>query len=273
MLLGSVTELQEGHRGQAVVVGSHGGCATGWHALRCGIAALLCHDAGIGFEEAGVQALRVLQAAGRPCAAIGHMSARIGDPEDMLERGRVSRLNSAAALLGVRPAMSGREALARLGAAPQPGAGPVEEEAPSFRRECRPGRGDGPRLVLLDSVSSVRPEDEGAILVTGSHGGLPGNAAGRALAVRPALAVFNDAGIGIDGAGTRRLAVLEGMGVAGACVDAGTARIGDARSTLETGRISALNRQAGQLGAMAGSALGAWLAAAGRSPNDERITT
>ena len=101
MLLGSVTELQEGHRGQAVVVGSHGGCATGWHALRCGIAALLCHDAGIGFEEAGVQALRVLQAAGRPCAAIGHMSARIGDPEDMLERGRVSRLNSAAALLGV----------------------------------------------------------------------------------------------------------------------------------------------------------------------------
>jgi hypothetical protein len=61
-------------------------------------------------------------------------------------------------------------------------------------------------------------------------------------------ALYNDAGIGKDSAGTSRLPALDARGIAAATVSAASARIGDARSTYEDGIISRVNRRAATLG-------------------------
>jgi hypothetical protein len=61
-------------------------------------------------------------------------------------------------------------------------------------------------------------------------------------------AVYNDAGFGIDDAGVSRLPALEARGIAGACVSAFSARIGDGQSTLRDGFVSALNVRAAACG-------------------------
>lgn len=262
MLLGSVTALSEAHRGETIVVGSHGGALTGHHALRYGVASLICHDAGIGLEEAGVQGLAILDRAGVPAAAIGHDTARIGDPHDMVTRGIVSRANACARRLGVRPTLPGSEAYALLRdrAAAPPRRPEAAGESAAFGRYSidvaalcggRPVRS----VVVLDSASSVTGAEDGAIVITGSHGGLPGNAAELAIRAVPFLAVFNDAGRGIDDAGIGRLPVLDGQDIAAACVDARSARIGDGCSTYETGIVSVVNRRAATLGIEVGMAV------------------
>jgi len=60
-------------------------------------------------------------------------------------------------------------------------------------------------------------------------------------------AFFNDAGGGKDGAGFGRLPVLDGRGIAAATVSNNTARIGDGRSTYETGVVSRINETAKRL--------------------------
>ena len=71
----------------------------------------------------------------------------------------------------------------------------------------------------------------------------------------PMLAIFNDAGIGFEEAGIRRLSALQRDGIAGACVDAFSARIGDAESTYGSGIISASNDAAERLGVRRGMAV------------------
>ena len=44
-------------------------------------------------------------------------------------------------------------------------------------------------------------------------------------------AVYNDADFGVDDAGISRLPALDARGIAGACVSAWSARIGDGQST------------------------------------------
>jgi hypothetical protein len=63
---------------------------------------------------------------------------------------------------------------------------------------------DAVAVLALDSVSLVAAEDAGHIAVTGPHGGLLGRRAATAAKVPVFAALFNDAGIGIDGAGTAR---------------------------------------------------------------------
>lgn len=265
MLLGSVTDLKPSHRGLHVVVGSHGGHATGRHALRFGVASLICHDAGIGKDDAGVLGLSVLGAARVPAAAVGHETARIGDPEDMFGRGLVTRVNAPAQALGARPGMAVAAAHAlfeQRAGAPAAGAPGADGEAAAFGRtvlEVTPSAGParGFRVVIADSASSVVSADDGAIIITGSHGGLPGNAAAKAMRARPVLAVFNDAGCGIERAGIRRLPVLDEQGIAAACVSAWSARIGEGRSTYETGVVSFINERARERGVAVGMAVGA----------------
>ena len=61
-------------------------------------------------------------------------------------------------------------------------------------------------------------------------------------------ALYNDAGIGKDNAGTTRLPALDARGIVAATVSAASARIGDARSTYEDGIISRINARAASLG-------------------------
>ena len=102
------------------------------------------------------------------------------------------------------------------------------------------------RTFVIDSISAVTHEMRGQIVVTGSHGGI--SAAHLALAHPPGLAVFNDAGMGLDNAGVKGLEMLNAAGVAACTVSHETARIGEAESTLATGRISAVNSRAGEYG-------------------------
>ena len=95
--------------------------------------------------------------------------------------------------------------------------------------------------------------------MTGSHGALIGGDPARALKAKARIAVFNDAGVGIESIGITRLPALDDRGVAAVTVSAATARIGDAASALETGVISHTNELAAKLGARVGAQLGGWL--------------
>jgi hypothetical protein len=105
-------------------------------------------------------------------------------------------------------------------------------------------------LRIVDSVTELGPRDAGCLAVTGSHGGL--SSARFAAVTRPRLAVFNDAGVGRDAAGIAGLALLQAEGIAACTVKHASARIGDARSTLNDGIISHTNALAAALGVMAG---------------------
>lgn len=129
---------------------------------------------------------------------------------------------------------------------------------------ARPGGfflGDAP-VVVLDSITEAVGGPPGQVVVSGSHGGV---SAGRfALEARVLLAVFNDAGVGLDGAGTAALVLLQAHGIAACTVAHDTARIGEAASTLATGVISHANAAAAALGARPGLALSEWLRPAPR---------
>lgn len=101
-------------------------------------------------------------------------------------------------------------------------------------------------LRVVDSITELKPADAGCIAVSGSHGGI--SSARYALAVRPVLSVFNDAGVGRDGAGIAALAFLQSHGLAACTVAHSSARIGEAESTLDDGVTSHLNAAAAALG-------------------------
>lgn len=109
-----------------------------------------------------------------------------------------------------------------------------------------------PSLRVVDSITELRPQDAGCIAVSGSHGGI--SSAQYALAARPLLAVFNDAGVGKDAAGLAALEFLQGHGIAACTVAHHSARIGEAHSTLDEGIVSHANRLALALGALPGRA-------------------
>jgi hypothetical protein len=243
----SATELGGGHRSAVVVVGSHGGRYPARLAARAGVRAVVFNDAGVGLDRAGVGGLDYLEALGVPAAAVSHVTARIGDGDDTLRNGRISYANAPARALGCEAGLSCREAVRALAGASVATMRPPQVE--ESRHLLRDGR---PRVWALDSASLAGAGDEGDVLVTGSHGGLLGGTPGTALRVAAAAAVFNDAGIGRDGAGLGRLPVLDTRGMAAATVSATSARVGDGRSTYHDGVLSARNESAASLGARVG---------------------
>ncbi|MEQ8429802.1 MAG: hypothetical protein RIE24_25815 [Silicimonas sp.] len=246
LLADSVTKLGAEAVGRVVVSGSHGGTYAAWAACKAGCRAVILHDAGVGLDGAGIGGLLYLEKLGMAAAAVDHTSAPIGQAARMLDSGRISHANDRARDCGVSPGMPCAEAAARLAAAPmQTYDCPVVAEA----REVLTPDGARRALVLVDSASLVLPEDAGRIVVTGSHGALFGSDPMNAIKADAFLALFNDAG---GGPGTGRLPVLETRGVAAATVAAGSARIGEARSTWQDGIISAANARARALGARPG---------------------
>ena len=108
-------------------------------------------------------------------------------------------------------------------------------------------------LRLIDSITELQPVDAGCIAVSGSHGGV--SSARYALAVRPLLSVFNDAGGGLDNAGVAGLELLQAQGLAACAVSHQSARIGQASSTWDTGTVTHSNPAAQALGIHPGQAL------------------
>jgi uncharacterized protein YunC (DUF1805 family) len=112
---------------------------------------------------------------------------------------------------------------------------------------------DETQPLLVDSITEAVGRGAGRVVVSGSHGGV--SSGGYALQAAPWLAVFNDAGVGKDGAGVAALAMLQAAGIAACAVAHTSARIGEARSTLEDGVISFVNAAAAALGLAPGARL------------------
>jgi hypothetical protein len=232
----SITQLTAADRGHVVVSGSHGGLYAAYVAARDGARAVILNDAGRGRDDAGIAGLGYLEGLGIPAAAVGHDTARIGDGADMMRRGVLTTVNRLAAALGCRVGQSCAEAAQALHAAK-----PAEISPPHYEESRFLLRDGAVKVWGLDSAALVAAGDAGHVVVTGSHGALLGGKPDHAVRADVLGALFNDAGIGIEAAGTTRLPALDIRGIAGATVAADTARIGDARSMWETGRLSVVN--------------------------------
>ena len=240
-LASTVTRLGLECAGAVVVGGSHGGAYPGYLAARACACAVILNDAGVGKDEAGIGCLAYCDALGMAAATVSHASARIGDAEDTLSSGVLSRVNETARAVGCEPGMPCLDAALALRRASPPRVAPEYAEARHVVGQNRAGL----RLVCIDSISLVaESEDDGQIVLSGSHGGLVAGSSRVAVRVDAAAAFFNDAGIGKDGAGITRLPVLDERGIAGATVAATSARIGDGRSTYEDGIVSRVNETA-----------------------------
>lgn len=251
----TVTRPTEAWKGAVLVAGSHGGVYAAYCAVKGGVRGVILNDAGRGRDDAGIGGSTWCDDLGIPYAAVDTMSARIGNGGDMMARGIVSVANRVAEALGVRPGMSCAEAAAVMTKATlSTAAVPAYEEA---RAELPPGP-SGRRIVLVDSISLVGPADVGQVIVSGSHGGILGNEKAAALKIDGHAAFFNDAGVGADGGGFSRLPALDERGIAAGTVAAMSARIGDARSSLDHGVLSRVNATARRLGGAEGMALKAF---------------
>ncbi len=106
------------------------------------------------------------------------------------------------------------------------------------------------RIWLMDSIAAVAPEHNGALVLTGSHGG---QSAGEYAVKYPlAAAFFNDAGIGKDEAGVVALAMLQTRSIVAGAVSHDSGRIGDALDMWQHGTLSRLNERAKAAGLILG---------------------
>jgi hypothetical protein len=245
----SITRVGPDSAGTVIVNASHGGVYAAYLAVKLQAAAAIFNNAGVGRDLAGVAGLEYLQELGIAAATVGHDTARIGDGADMMAHGIITHANVLALSLGVSPGQWCRDAAARLQQARPAHRAPPEALEAAFLLVS-----EIPAVWALDSASLVLPEHKDAIVVTGSHGGLLGNRPETALKYDVLGALYNDAGIGKDAAGTSRLPALDARGIAAATVSATSARIGDARSTYEDGIISRINARAAALGLREGIA-------------------
>lgn len=242
----TVTKLDQSAHGSVVVGGSHGAVFTTYLTLAARALSAIHHDACIGRNEAGVSGLEWAEQFGFAMAAVDGHTARIGDGEDMMRRGRISRVNRQAAACGVEQGMDCAAAADLLRKAAPASFWPEQMTETRQKVELTG------ELVIdaMDSVALAREHDRGKIISTGSHGGKP--SAGYAGKIAPRLVLFNDAGFGPEDAGIASFASLDEAGIAAAAVSAFSAEIGNGRSTLLDGVLSAANRRAIAMGARIG---------------------
>jgi uncharacterized protein YunC (DUF1805 family) len=239
----SITRVGSEAANAVVINASHGGVYAAYLAAQLHAAAAIFNDAGVGRDRAGIGGLDYLGEFGIAAATVGHDTARIGDGADMMACGVITHANAIATALGVSPGQSCRDAATALQQARPAHRAPPEALEGAFLLVS-----DRPTVWALDSASLVLPEHKDSIVVTGSHGGLLGNRPETALKYDVLGALYNDAGIGKDAAGTSRLPALDARGIAAATVSSMSARIGDARSTYDDGIISSVNARAASLG-------------------------
>jgi hypothetical protein len=253
----SVTMLPPEAKGAVLITGSHGGAIAAHLASLSGASSVIFNDAGGGMDNAGTAGLDLLQKVGMAAACVSHMTARIGDGRDSAMRGIISAANLVAQGQGVRIGMRCKSAAKHLLKAPAP-----HSVLPPYGKGRELISSTAPEIWALDSVSKVQASDANKVLIIGSHGALHAGEPESALPVKAAIAVFNDAGGGIDNAGYSRLTVLATSGIAGVTVAHTSARIGDALSSWETGLISKTNSVARSYGAREGQKLSDWVRSA-----------
>lgn len=114
LLMDSITKVAPGDEDTLVVSASHGGASSGEFALEIPLRVVFFNDAGVGKDNAGIAALDMLQSKGVAGGAVSHVSARIGDSQDMWDHGVVSHVNALARSMGIVPGQALRDTLTRL---------------------------------------------------------------------------------------------------------------------------------------------------------------
>lgn len=203
-------------------------------------------DCGIGKDGAGIAGLWYYEALGVPAAAADTQTAEMGNGADLYDNGIVSRVNDCAQRLGIAPGMTVRDAAeamltgSRKPAVFDPARRLVVHEGPHGRN-----------IVCTDSIAWALPEDrERNVLCTAGHTGR--SVVDYFRGFRPWAFICSDGGIGKNQSGISALADVDADGIAGASVDAMTARMGDGQSTYFDGVISACNQTAAAKGVRVG---------------------
>lgn len=236
--------------GQVLISGSYGGDYNAWHAAKWGLRGVVLNDAGIGKHRAGVRGLDYLDRIGLPAATADGWTCHIADGDHMLAHGVISHVNAAARALGCAVGQSVRacaEAMRR--------GEPVVAELPEIAGGKRfvlhdmPGE---PRVICLDAAPMLEPGDAGAIAITGSHAALFRGQPDDVVKPDVHAIVFSDGGVGLDGAGVRRLPELDKRGIPAGAAAAMSAPIGDSRAIHADGVFSHVNATAAALGAHPG---------------------
>ncbi|MGC0366285.1 hypothetical protein ABH922_004269 [Rhodococcus sp. 27YEA15] len=101
-VMDSIAFASAAQAGDVIVTGSHGGTSAGEYAAGFGVRVVVCNDAGIGKNKAGVAGLAAIDAQSIAGIAVGHDSSRIGDGADVWESGIVTYVNKTAGIAGVR---------------------------------------------------------------------------------------------------------------------------------------------------------------------------
>ena len=204
-------------------------------------------DCGVGPAGASVAGLWYLEALNIPAAAADVMTVRLGDGVDLGTQGRISFANQPAIDCGVRVGMPVRDA-ARCMLEFESSSSPAASQVTN--RSVVDTSPDGRQVVCTDSIAFGLPEDVRNVLVTAGHTGR--SAVPYLLRVRPFGFICSDGGKGREEGGIAGLALVEKEGLAGATVDARTARMGDGQSSYRDGTISAMNALAASAGVRVG---------------------
>ncbi|MBI3966830.1 MAG: hypothetical protein HY329_14455 [Chloroflexi bacterium] len=229
--------------GDVLVGASFCGAVAAAFAASVNARGMIACEAGVGKDNAGIDALPFLDTRGVPCAAAATMSARLADGQDLYQNGVVSIANETAKALGIVPGLTVREAAQRM----------LEyrrNPPPIDRTRTILHTGKNGRVVAMASASFADETNRNDVICAGSHGGFTG--AGYALWLRPRGLIANDGGFAKDDSGIGALPLFDEVGVPAAAVDTLTARLGDGRSAYEEGVISAVNGQAQALGIQPG---------------------
>lgn len=232
----SAADISERNRGRDVMVtASYIGVLPARLAMEHAPRAVIGFDGGVGPEGAGIAGLWYLEALNVPAAAVDVMTILLGDGVDTYTRGVIRFVNRPARDCGVEPGMYAHQA-ARLMLEKDPGS--PGAYAVTNRTTVDQGP-DGRCVIVTDSIVFGTEADRRNVLVTAGHTGRSG--ARHIQAVGPFGFICSDGGRGRDDSGMAGLALTAQVGIAGATVDARTARLGDGMSTYRHGIISAVN--------------------------------
>lgn len=232
--------------GDVVVAASYAGVLCARMVLAARPSATIGLDCAIGKDGAGIAGLWFFEALGVPAAAADVMTAEMGNGDDLYANGVLSRVNDSAQRLGVEPGMPVGMAVDAL----ITGSRAPSTFDPARRLVVHTGD-SGRSIVCTDSIAWALPEDrERNVLCTAGH-------TGRSVVkyfrdFRPWGFICSDGGIGKNRSGISALAEVDRDGIAGASVDARTARMGDGQSTYFDGVISAANECAAAKGVRVG---------------------
>jgi hypothetical protein len=102
VLVDAAHDLEALPEGAVVVCGEAATLRAARTLLRGSPRLVALHDAGVGKDGAGVAGLDRLGDVGIAAVAVGHDSARLGDPDDVLAHGAIAHLNAPARALGLR---------------------------------------------------------------------------------------------------------------------------------------------------------------------------